>query len=220
MNGRSVLVAIGLLAAGSAHAADQTQIGAGNRRAEQIGQQSPLVRSAIELLEDNARRITDATIRESTLDSFLNRDTCVRHRAGVTDAVKNQIIASLVSQGLVNPADATSITGGLKAAVFPPLVLDGTPCPHLPLSFAATPGSSFEGHHSYPGGLAVHEFAGARRSIETIGRVSISGQSAFTPEDFTTWAHLSVSSAISMPNSPGDPGRTVPPKSAMRDFNL
>src|SRR5262249_22240048 len=157
MNGRSVLVAIGLLAACSAHAADQTQIGAGNTRAEQIGQQSPLVRSAIELLEDNARRIMDAKIRESTLDSFLNRDTCVRHRAGVTDAVKNQIIASLVSQGLVNPADATSITGGLKAGVFPTLVLDGTPCPHLPLSFAASPGSSFEGHHSYPGGLAVHE---------------------------------------------------------------
>src|SRR5262249_58810688 len=152
-----VLAIVGLLAACSAQAADQTQIGAGNGRAEQIGQKSPLVQSAIDLLEDNARRIKDAKVRESTLDSFLNPKTCVRHRIGVNDSVKAQMLATLVSQGLVNPADAASITGGLKAGVFPPLALEGTQCPHLPLSFAATPGSSFGGHHSYPGGLAVTE---------------------------------------------------------------
>jgi len=152
-----VLAIVGLLAACSAQAADQTQIGAGNGRAEQIGQKSPLVQSAIDLLEDNARRIKDAKVRESTLDSFLNPKTCVRHRIGVNDSVKAQMLATLVSQGLVNPADAASITGGLKAGVFPPLALEGTQCPHLPLSFAATPGSNFGGHHSYPGGLAVHE---------------------------------------------------------------
>src|SRR5215831_631416 len=129
-----VLAIVGLLAACSAQAADQTQIGAGNGRAEQIGQKSPLVQSAIDLLEDNARRIKDAKVRESTLDSFLNPKTCVRHRIGVNDSVKAQMLATLVSQGLVNPADAASITGGLKAGVFPPLALEGTQCPHLPLS--------------------------------------------------------------------------------------
>jgi len=157
MQGRSVLFVIGLLAACPAQAADQTQIGAGNARAEQIGPKSPLVRSAVDLLEDNARRIRDDKVRGITLDSFLNPNTCVRHRAGVSDAVKTQIIATLTAQGLVNPADAGAITGGVKAGIFPPVVHDGTPCPHLPLTFTATPGSNFGGHHSYPGGLAVHE---------------------------------------------------------------
>jgi hypothetical protein len=140
-----------------AHAADQTQVGAGNSRAEQIGPASPLVQSAIELLTDNARQIRDDQLRQATQDSFLNPQSCIRHRAKLTDAVKNQIVTTLQAQGLVNSADAASITGGVKAGVFPPVINDGSACPLLPLSFAATPGSNFGGHHSYPGGLAVHE---------------------------------------------------------------
>jgi hypothetical protein len=159
------LIAIGILASGSALAADQTQLGAGNARAEQIGPKSPLVRSAVELLEDNAEKIRNQKVREATLDSFLNPNTCVRHRAGVSDTIKNQIIATLTAQGLVNPADGAAITGGIKAGIFPPVVQDGMPCPHLPLTFAATPGSNFGGHHSYPGGLAVHESFNDQSSI-------------------------------------------------------
>jgi hypothetical protein len=154
-----------MLTAISAHAADQTQLGAGNARAEQIGSGSPLVRSAVELLERNAHEIDDATLRAATLDSFLNHGTCIRHRANVTDAVKTQIIATLTAQGLVNPADGAAITGGVKAGIFPPVVNDGTACPTLPLSFEATPGSNFGGHHSYPGGLAVHESFNDQSSI-------------------------------------------------------
>jgi len=149
----------------SAHAADQTQLGAGNARAEQIGAGSPLVRSAVELLEHNAQAIEDDTLRDATLDSFLNHHTCIRHRANVTDAAKNEIITALTTHGLVNPADAASITGGLKAGIFPPVVQDGTACPTLPLTFKATPGSNFGGHHSYPGGLAVHESFNDQSSI-------------------------------------------------------
>jgi hypothetical protein len=149
----------------SAQAADQTQLGAGNARAQQIGAASPLVQSAVELLAQNARQIEDAQLRAATLDSFLNPNTCVRHRTNVTDAVKNQIIATLIAQNLVNPADAAAITGGLKAGIFPPIVNDGTACPTLPLTFKATPGSNFGGHHSYPGGLAVHESFNDQSSI-------------------------------------------------------
>src|SRR5215813_12829187 len=149
----------------SAHAADQTQLGAGNSRAEQIGGASPLVQSAVQLLEQNARRIDDQGLRFATLDSFLNSTACIRHRAKVTDAVKNQIIAALVAQNLVNPADAAAITGGLKAGIFPPVINDGSACPILPLSFRAAPGSNFGGHHSYPGGLAVHESFNDQSSI-------------------------------------------------------
>src|SRR5215469_7306666 len=163
-HGAAIACAI-MLTAISADAADQTQVGAGNVRAEQIGPASPLVRSAAELLEDNAQRIEDAQLRAATLDSFLNPHTCIRHRAHVTDAVKNQIIATLVAQGLVNSADAASITGGLKAGIFPPVINDGGACPLLPLTFRATPGSNFGGHHSYPGGLAVHESFNDQSSI-------------------------------------------------------
>jgi hypothetical protein len=149
----------------SAEAADQTQIGAGNARAQQIGPGSPLVQSAVEFLTNNARQIEDPQLRTATLDSFLNPHTCIRHRANVTDAVKNQIIATLLAQNLVNPADAASITGGVKAGVFPPVLNDGTACPMLPLTFEATPGSNFGGHHSYPGGLAVHESFNDQSSI-------------------------------------------------------
>ncbi len=41
-----------------------------------------------------------------------------------------------------------------------------------------------------------------------------SRQSSFTPENLTTFARFSVSSAISLPNSAGEPGSTVPPSSA------
>jgi len=35
----------------------------------------------------------------------------------------------------------------------------------MPLAFKATPGSNFGGHHSYPGGLAVHESFNDQSSI-------------------------------------------------------
>ena len=149
----------------SAQAADQTQLGLGNARAEQIGAASPLVQSAVELLERNARRIDDPGLQFATLDSFLNPSACIRHRAKVTDAVKNQIIATLVAQNLVNPADAAAITGGLKAGIFPAVINDGSACPIQPLTFKAAPGSNFGGHHSYPGGLAVHESFNDQSSI-------------------------------------------------------
>jgi hypothetical protein len=154
-----------MLGSFSAFADDQTQIGAGNARAQQIGSASPLVQSAVELLERNARQIENAQLRAATLDSFRNPNTCIRHRANVTDAVKTQIINALVGQNLANPADAASISGGLKAGIFPPVRGDGSACPTMPLTFDATPGSNFGGHHSYPGGLAVHESFNDQSSI-------------------------------------------------------
>jgi hypothetical protein len=154
-----------LLSGVCANAAHQTQIGAGITRATQIGSASLLVQSAVEILVRNAQQIQDPQLRAVTLDSFLNPNTCIRHRANVNDAVKNQIISTLLAQNLVNPADAAAITGGVKAGVFPPVIGDGSACPTLPMTFKATPGSNFGGHHSYPGGLAVHESFNDQSSI-------------------------------------------------------
>src|SRR5262249_41625054 len=45
-------------------------------------------------------------------------------------------------------------------------------------------------------------------------------QSALMPVNLTTLPHFSVSSAISLPKSAGEPASTVPPKSASRAFIL
>src|SRR2546430_16922925 len=45
-------------------------------------------------------------------------------------------------------------------------------------------------------------------------------QSALAPESFTTLAHFSVSCAMSLPKSSGEPGMAMPPRSANRAFTL
>src|SRR5262249_16720711 len=45
-------------------------------------------------------------------------------------------------------------------------------------------------------------------------------QSALAPESFTTLAHFSVSSAMSLLKSAGEPGIATPPRSANRAFTL
>lgn len=162
---KSVLGCLLVAAAMTGFAADQTQVGGGNAIAVGIGSNSPLVQSAYSLLVGNANQIQDVTLRQITLDAFTNPQTCIRHRAGLTAAQKTQIIQTLTAQGLVNPADAGSITGGIAAGIFPPVLNDGSSCPNVPLVFVATPGSNFGGHHSYPGGLAVHESLNDQSSL-------------------------------------------------------
>jgi hypothetical protein len=149
--------ALGLMVPQAA-ADDQTKTGAGNAAAVTLANKSPMVRSAYKFVLAQARRIKDAELREETLDALGNPETCILHRANLTDAQKNAIVQSLITQGLLNPADATGIVGGAKAGVFPAVVDDGTACPKLPQPFFSAPGSaSVFGHHSYPGGLVIHE---------------------------------------------------------------
>jgi hypothetical protein len=137
---------------------DQTQPGAGNPAAIALAKQSPMVQSAYQFVLSQASKIKDNKLRETILDAVGNPHTCIRHRANLTDGQKDTIVQSLISAGLLNPADAASIVGGPKAGVFPAVLNDGSGCPKLPQPFFSAPGSSSVfGHHSYPGGLAVHE---------------------------------------------------------------
>src|SRR5215475_361125 len=152
-----VFAGVALGAAQTAQADDQTKPGAGNPAAVALAKKSPLVQSAYKFLLEQAGKIKDGKLRKETLDA-LSDGTCVRHRANLTDAQKDAIIAKLTAQNLVNPADAASIVGSVKAGIFPPLVNDGKACPQLPQKFFSAPGStSVFGHHSYPGGLPIHE---------------------------------------------------------------
>ena len=135
---------------------DQTKPGAGNAAAMALAKKSPIVQSAYQFVLSQGARIKDAQLRKETLDAL--ESPCIRHRANLSEAQKDAIVATLVSQGLVNPANATAISGGVRAGVFPPVLNDGSACPKLPQAFFSAPGSaSIIGHHSYPGGLVVHE---------------------------------------------------------------
>src|SRR6266704_385348 len=140
-----------------ARAQDQTRPGAGNATAITLSSKSPMVQSAREFLLNNIKRIDDASVRAITLDAIANPSTCVAHRASLKASDKNAILQALIAAGLVDVRDNSTFPGGLSAGVFPPLLLDGGACPQLPQTFFSAPGSFFGGHHSYPGGLPVHE---------------------------------------------------------------
>jgi hypothetical protein len=135
----------------------QTVPGAGNARAIAIAKDSELVQSAYNFLLDQSTRLSDDNLRVQTYEAISNPDTCILHRAKLTPAIKQQIVNELLAQGLLNPADNATFPGGLLAGVFPPVLNDPSTCPKLPQRFWSAPGSSFGGHHSYPGGLPVHE---------------------------------------------------------------
>jgi hypothetical protein len=137
---------------------DQTAPGAGNADAVALAKKSPMVGSAYKFLLSQAHRIKDDKLKKETLDALGNANTCIQHRKNLTDAQKDAIVQTLIAQGLVNPANAASIIGGVKAGVFPAVRDDGTACPKLAQPFFSAPGStSVFGHHSYPGGLVIHE---------------------------------------------------------------
>jgi hypothetical protein len=137
-------------------AADQSVPGGGNQAAQRLASRSPLVESALTLIAQRIARISDATLRAGTMDAATSPLTCVAHRVGLTEARKAEITRELVAEGLADTADEGAISGGLKAGIFPPLMDETGPCPRLPQPFGSAPGSVFGGHHSYPGGLAVH----------------------------------------------------------------
>jgi hypothetical protein len=146
-----------LLACALPVAAQQTTPGAGNANAVALAQKSPIVQSAFHFLLDQSRGLHDRNLRNQTLDAIGNPKTCVKHRSGVTPDKKAALLQQLRGAGLVDPNDDETFPGGLLAGVFPPVVNDGSACPQLPQAFYSAPGSVFAGHHSYPGGLPVHE---------------------------------------------------------------
>ena len=149
---------VALFAGQAAVAADQTQPGAGNAAAVQLARQSPLVQSAMKALTAQAEHINDRSLRIATLDILKNPKTCVMHRRGLaTPAAQDAVIQTLFDHGLINRADATAFPSGVRAAIFPPILEAETDCPQLPQPLESAPGSAFGGHHSYPGGLPVHE---------------------------------------------------------------
>ncbi len=157
---KTLLAAASLLACATvapARAVDQTVPGAGNAAAVRVADGSPLVRASLSFLHEQTLAIHDRALRAATADATENPDTCVHHRVGLSAAERKAILDQLLAEGLYSPADAAAFPGGAAAGVFPPVLDDGSACPRLPQRFGSAPGSVFGGHHSMPGGLAMHE---------------------------------------------------------------
>jgi len=146
-----------LICCSAVHAQEQTVPGLGNSSAAELARKSPAVQSAYHFLLAQIKKVSDQRLAQETRDAIENQQTCIRHRAGVKQEDKQRILQNLVKAGLAEVQDQTSFPGGLMAGVFPPVLDDGSSCPHLPQPFIAAPGSEFGGHHSYPGGLPIHE---------------------------------------------------------------
>ncbi|TWB15424.1 hypothetical protein FBZ89_11417 [Nitrospirillum amazonense] len=133
---------------------------------------SALTREALARLRADVDTIHDPVIRAATEDALFNPATCVAHRANLDQAGRRAITDRLVAEGLADPG------AGLVNGLFPALPGEGGPCPHLPQPFAAAPGGNAGSHHSWPGGLPLHEafnaqsakdFATTYRAIDGVG---------------------------------------------------
>jgi len=140
-----------------AFAVDQTVPGAGNASAAQLASSSALVQSARQFIAHRITKIGNPTLARNVHDLVEDRQVCIRHRAAETAASKQSTVDQLTAAGLYAAADAAAFPGGALAGVLPPVLDAGSLCPHLPQPFFSAPGSVFGGHHSYPGGLPIHE---------------------------------------------------------------
>src|SRR5215510_11070504 len=162
----NLLISFFLLSSLAVLGQNQTTPGAGNQHATELSAKSQRVQSAHKFLLAQAKKTQDQQLRKETLDAIGDPQTCVQHRAGLSQQDKERILQELVKAGLVEVQDQTRFPGGLMAGIFPPVINDGSICPHLPQAFTSAPGSDFGGHHSYPGGLAIHEANNERAALD------------------------------------------------------
>jgi hypothetical protein len=119
---------------------------AGNQAAMGIAQKSNLISRAKEQIYALAQSISDSSIRSATL-SVLDTPAPTYQLKSPSDNDKQQVRQELLAAGLI--PDATTVQG-----IFPPVADGNTPAQPI----WSAPGSTYGGHHSYPGGLIVHEW--------------------------------------------------------------
>jgi hypothetical protein len=122
---------------------------AGNAQAMRIAEASDLVKKARRATERLANEVQDRTIKDKTLE-LLRSPAPTYYLKSPTAADKAAVRAELLAAGLI--PDATTVEG-----IFPPVADPHQP----PQAFWSAPGSTYAGHHSYPGGLAIHEWVNA-----------------------------------------------------------
>ncbi|CAL4869555.1 hypothetical protein MMA231_03847 (plasmid) [Asticcacaulis sp. MM231] len=155
------------------------QTGAGNQAATAIAAASPFVQRAYAELKAAAEGIGDRRLAGATRDG-LEPETCIAHRVGLTDKDKQGIVTALIAQGFLKGG------GDLTDGVFPLVVGDESPCPHLPQPIFAAPGGNEGSHHDWPGGLVQHEAFNLLNALDLAE--AYHDQSGLTPDRDTLTA--------------------------------
>jgi hypothetical protein len=122
---------------------------AGNQHATDLASKSARIMAANEAILAMADGLADATVRTKTQEILRNPAPTYQLKSP-SRADKEAVRQELLAAGLIT--DQVSVEG-----IFPPV---GDPH-EAPQAFWSAPGSTYAGHHSYPGGLAVHEWTNA-----------------------------------------------------------
>ena len=124
-------------------------LSAANAYAARIARRSPFVQKQYAGAMHLARSIGNARLRTDVL-SVLADPVPMYARKYPTPESRTALRDNLASQGFIKADDPVS-------GIFPPGV-DGL---HAVQPFWSAPGSAYDSHHSYPGGLLVHELFNA-----------------------------------------------------------
>jgi hypothetical protein len=122
---------------------------AGNRDAMALARKSSRIMEANEAALATADAIADPLIKSKTLDLLRNPAPTYQLKSR-TKADKEAVRQELQAAGLIG--DTVTVDG-----IFPPVNDPSEP----PQAFWSAPGSTYAGHHSYPGGLVVHSWTNA-----------------------------------------------------------
>lgn len=125
-------------------------LSAGNARAAELARNSHFIRTQYAGVLQLANSISDPHLRADVLDLLANPIPKYA-RKYQTEAERTALRDALAREGFAKPDDPVS-------GIFPPGT-DGTAAVQ---PFWSAPGSAYDSHHSYPGGLLVHELFNAR----------------------------------------------------------
>jgi hypothetical protein len=122
---------------------------AGNKQAAALAQRSSRVMAVNDAVMSLADALVDPVLRARTVE-ILNNPAPTYQLKSPTAADKEDIRQQLLAAGLIT--NQVTVEG-----IFPP-VADPNQAPQ---PFWSAPGSTYAGHHPYPGGLATHEWTNA-----------------------------------------------------------
>jgi hypothetical protein len=122
---------------------------AGNQQAMSLARNSTTIMAANAAAMAMADSLTDPSLRRATLE-VMGHPAPTYQLQSPTRADKEAVRQELLAAGLIT--DQVTLEG-----IFPPV---GDPH-EAPQAFWSAPGSTYAGHHSYPGGLVVHSWTNA-----------------------------------------------------------
>lgn len=128
-------------------------LSAANERAAKIAADAPFVRTQTAAIHALAASIGDPKLREDV--TSMLRDPSPRYQRRYPDEASRAALRDAFAREGFVKADAP------VAGIFPPVGTGGIAQP-----FWSAPGSDENGHHSYPGGLCVHELFNARMGAQ------------------------------------------------------